>query len=113
MAGGRHWLFSYLFFLTVRKTPKLSMKFLIDMISGEGGVSSKRSVMVWFVFLFTYLVIRDTEAGGLKHPQQCFSDQVFWLVITSLTLVFGEKFIPVLLQIMQKKSQPNIQTPEK
>lgn len=80
------------------------MSFIIRMLSGERGPSSKRGVMVFLLLLFAFLVVTDTFTG--KHPQEMYSQQVFELLVVSLSLVFGEK----VLKIWDKKP-PTIPPP--
>jgi hypothetical protein len=68
--------------------------FIMAMLSGERGPSSKRGVMVWLLLLFTFMVVVDLFTG--KHPQSIYSDQVFELLLVAMGIVFGEKFITAL-----------------
>lgn len=62
-----------------------------DMLSGETGVSVKRSVLVWFVLLFTFTCIYNLVTGHVLLPE--LRDQLFELIIISLATVFGEPAI--------------------
>jgi len=68
--------------------------FIMAMLSGERGPSSKRGVMVWLLLLFTFMVVIDLFTG--KHPQQIYTDQVFELLLVAMGIVFGEKFVTAL-----------------
>jgi hypothetical protein len=76
--------------------------FIISMLSGERGPSSKRGVMVWLLLLFTFMVIVDMFTG--KHPQATYSDQVFELLIIAMGIVFGEKFLTVFAAYRNQRS---------
>ena len=76
--------------------------FLVSMLSGERGPSSKRGVMVWLLLLFTFIVVVDMFTG--KHPQQMYSEQVFELLIIAMGIVFGEKFVSIFTLARSQKS---------
>ena len=77
-------------------------QFIMAMLSGERGPSSKRGVMLLLLLLFMFLVLFDTFTG--KHPQELYSDQVFELLLVSLGVVFGEKFITAFTVTRTQKS---------
>lgn len=72
------------------------------MLSGEDGISSKRSVMVFFVLLFAFNVIYNIITG--KAPAPIYQEQVFELVIICLGTVFGEKILQLWAQIKGQKT---------
>lgn len=82
------------------------------MLSGENGISSKRSVMVFFVLLFTFTVIYNMVTGHAPAP--IYQEQVFELVIICITAVFGEGVMNALERMKAKKttSTTTIVTPE-
>lgn len=58
--------------------------------------------MVWLLLLFTFIVVIDQWTG--KHPQQMYSEQLFELLLVSMGIVFGEKFVSVLSAARNQKS---------
>lgn len=76
--------------------------FIMAMLSGERGPSSKRGVMVWLLWLFTFLVVFNVITG--KKPDEIYIHQVFELLIIAMGIVFGEKFINVLTLIRNQRS---------
>lgn len=76
------------------------MKFIINMLSGERGPSSKRSVMVWLLLLFTYVILNNLHTGKSLSPM--YSEQLFELLIIAIASVFGEKIVSVLQRIRGK-----------
>jgi hypothetical protein len=68
--------------------------FFISMLSGDTGISSKRSVMVFFVVLFAFTVVYNLITG--KAPAPIYQEQTFELVIICLGTVFGEKLLESL-----------------
>lgn len=74
-----------------------------SMISGPGdGVSSKRSVMVWFVLMFSFITLINLFTGKkLEHDIQV---QLFELVVVSIGVVFGEPFMNFLLLVRGQKT---------
>lgn len=76
--------------------------FIMAMLSGERGPSSKRGVMVWLLLLFTFMVVVDLFTG--KHAQDMYSNQVFELLLVAMGIVFGEKFISALTITRGQKS---------
>lgn len=76
--------------------------FFISMVSGEDGISSKRSVMVFFVLLFAFCVIYNLITG--KAPAPTYQDQVFELVIICFAGVFGEKILELWIKIKGQKT---------
>lgn len=76
--------------------------FIMAMLSGERGPSSKRGVMVWLLLLFTFVLIVNLFSG--KQPDPMFSKQLFELLLVALGVVFGEKFVNALMIIRGQKS---------
>lgn len=65
------------------------MKFIFELLGGVGSrISSKRSVMIWFVLLYTYLILLNAHTG--KSPSATFQEQLFELLCLSIVVVFGE-----------------------
>lgn len=80
----------------------LKRNFFISMLSGGDGISSKRSIMVFFVALHAFTVIYNLITG--KAPAPIYQEQVFELVIICLGTVFGEKILEMLMQLKGTKS---------
>lgn len=65
-------------------------KFLKEMLSGNDGlISSKRTVMFIFTLLFVAVTIVNVSTG--KNLDETLKSQLFYLVIWTLTMVFGEQ----------------------
>lgn len=65
-------------------------KFLKEMLSGSDGlISSKRTVMFIFTLLFVGVTIVNLSTG--KNLDETLKNQLFYLVIWTLTMVFGEQ----------------------
>lgn len=79
--------------------------FFLSMLSGPEGVSSKRSVMLFFVLLFAFCVVYNLFTG--KAPASIYQEQVFELVIITVSLVFGEKVLDAIPKIRQSKKDTN------
>lgn len=75
--------------------------FFISMLSGEDGISSKRSVMVFFVVLFAFCVMWNLFTG--KAPAAIYQEQVFELVIICLGTVFGEGILKMIADLRNTK----------
>jgi hypothetical protein len=71
------------------------------MLSGEDGISSKRSVMVFFVVLFAFSVLWNLFTG--KAPAPIYQEQVFELVIICLGTVFGEGILKMIADLRNTK----------
>lgn len=76
--------------------------FIMSMLSGERGPSSKRGVMVWLLMLFTILIIVNLLTG--KQLAQMYSEQLFELLLVAMGIVFGEKFVTALSTARQKST---------
>ena len=76
--------------------------FIISMLSGERGPSSKRGVMMWLLLMFTFVVIVNLFTG--KQPDPMFSKQLHELLLVAMGIVFGEKFITTFNAIQNRKS---------
>lgn len=74
------------------------------MLSGPDGISSKRSVMIFFVLLFAFTLIYNMITG--KAPAAVYQEQLFELVIIMVSLVFGEKVVDAMKSIKGKKDEP-------
>ena len=79
--------------------------FIMAMLSGERGPSSKRGVMMWLLFLFTFIIVVNLFTG--KHPDEMFSKQLFELLLVAMGIVFGEKFLTALMIVRNQKSTTN------
>lgn len=78
--------------------------FLLELLGGAGSkISSKRSVMVFFVTLFAFLIIVNTFTG--KTPSDEFRGELFQLTVLSIVLVFGEFAYRVYQAIKGNKSE--------
>lgn len=75
--------------------------FFISMLSGEDGISSKRSIMVFFVVLFAFNVLWNLFTG--KAPAPIYQEQVFELVIICLGTVFGEQIVKMIADFRNTK----------
>lgn len=75
--------------------------FFISMLSGEDGISSKRSVMVFFVVLFAFCVLWNLFTG--KAPAPIYQEQVFEIVIICLGVVFGEGILKMIADLRNTK----------
>lgn len=76
--------------------------FIMAMLSGERGPSSKRGVMVWLLLLFTFIIIVNLFTG--KQPVAMYSEQLFELLLVAMGIVFGEKFVTALSAARNQKS---------
>lgn len=81
----------------------IKRNFFISMLSGEDGISSKRSVMIFFVALFAFCVIYNAITG--KAPVDIYKEQLFELVGFCLFLVFGEKVVKAVKDVKVKKEE--------
>jgi hypothetical protein len=80
----------------------LKQNFFIQMLSGKGGnISSKRTVMVFFVLLYAYCLLVNVHTG--KSPSPTFLDQLFQLVCLTLIAVVGEQLLNVLALLRGQK----------
>lgn len=76
--------------------------FLLELLGGIGSrISSRRTVMVWFVLLFSFEVVLNIFTG-LK-PTDELRMELFQVLIVSLVLVFGDIVIKVLDFLRGKK----------
>lgn len=66
------------------------IKFIKDMLSGSDGItSSKRVVMFILTLLFVGLTIANFVTG--KNFDSVLKDQLFYLLVWCLSMVFGEQ----------------------
>ena len=73
----------------------MNINFFISMFKGaNNGVSSKRVVLVWFVLLFTYLIILNAHTG--KHVSDSLQTMLDEALKLALIAVFGEPAIAAL-----------------
>lgn len=82
------------------------VNFLTELLGGIGSkISSRRTLMIWCMLLFSFLLILNTFTGGEKglKPSDTFQTQLFEVLITSLVLVFGDIVIKVLGFLRGKK----------
>lgn len=78
------------------------MNFLRDLLGGIGSaISSRRTVMIWFVLLFSFEVVLNIFTG-LK-PVDELRMELFQVLIVSLVLVFGDIVLKVLEFMKGKK----------
>lgn len=69
--------------------------FIVSMLTGkDGGISSKRSVMVFLLLLFAFCVLYNLFTG--KAPNAGYQDQVFEALLITLAAVLGDKVLDVL-----------------
>jgi hypothetical protein len=79
--------------------------FFLSMLSGEDGISSKRSVMIFFVLLFSFNVLWNLFTG--KAPAPIYQEQVFELVVICLGVVFGEGILKMITDLRNTKKTTN------
>lgn len=87
--------------------------FIVSLLSGkDGGISSKRSVMVFLLLLFAFCVLWNLFTG--KAPNALYQDQVFEAFLITLAAVLGDKALDVIPTIRGKKttSSTTIISPE-
>jgi hypothetical protein len=78
------------------------MKFIFELLGGIGSrISSRRTVMVWFVLLFSFEIVLNIFTG-LK-PADELRMELFQVLIVSLVLVFGDIVIKVIEFLRGKK----------
>jgi len=85
------------------------MNWFREMMSGQSGeVSSKRTILFLLVFLFIGLTIAS------QVYQKSFDDvlktQLFWLIQTTIILVFGERALTAWEAISKKVSVDKTET---
>lgn len=74
----------------------------MELLGGIGSrISSRRTVMVWFVLLFSFEVILNIFTG-LKATDE-LRMELFQVLIVSLVLVFGDIVVKVLSFLQGKK----------
>jgi hypothetical protein len=78
--------------------------FFSQMLTGQNGISSKRSVMVFFVLLFSFMSVYNMITG--KAPNELYQEQVFEILIIAICTVFGERVV-VSLSNMRKTKTDN------
>ncbi len=77
----------------------MNINFFISMFRGNGsGISSKRVVLVWFVLLFTYLILLNAHTG--KHVSESLQTMLDDALKLALFAVFGE---PAIAAFSRKK----------
>lgn len=79
----------------------LKKNFFVQMLSGADGISSKRSIMLFFVVLFAFCVLWNLFTG--KAPASIYQEQVFELVIICLGTVFGERILQMIADLRNTK----------
>jgi hypothetical protein len=79
--------------------------FLSQMLSSgmTGEPSSKRTVLVWFVLLFSATVIVNLH-DKQKVLESTLQAQLFYLVIASMAVVFGEPFMKFMAEWKGQKT---------
>ena len=74
------------------------------MLSGSDGlISSKRSVMFLFALLFVGLVISNHITG--KNIDDTFKQQLFYLLIWLIAMVFSEQIPEMIKSFKQNKTE--------
>lgn len=87
----------------------ISQNFLIEMLSSKGGgVSSKRTILVFFVLLFAFCVVYNMITG--HAPDNLYKEQVFEALLVCIGAVFGERVVDILPTIRGKKSTTSVTT---
>jgi hypothetical protein len=80
----------------------MKTNFLLELLGGIGSrISSRRTVMVWFVLLFSFEIVLNIFTG-LK-PTDELRMELFQVLIISLVLVFGDIVVKVLEFLRGKK----------
>lgn len=80
------------------------MNFIKEMLSGSDGVvSSKRTIMFIFTLLFVGISIANFITG--KNLDATLKDQLFYLLIWIISMVFGEQ-LPAIFGSFKKKDEP-------
>lgn len=80
----------------------MKTNFLLELLGGIGSrISSRRTVMMWFVLLFSFEVVLNIFTG-LKATDE-LRMELFQVLIVSLVLVFGDIVIKVLEFLRGKK----------
>lgn len=81
------------------------IKFFKAMLSGSDGItSSKRVVMFIFTLLFVGLTIANFVTG--KNFDETLKDQLFYLLIWCISMVFGEQIPEMISSWKGKKEEP-------
>lgn len=84
---------------------KIMIKFIKSMLSGaDGNMSSKRVVMMIFTLLFVGLTIANFVTG--KNFDETLKQQLFYLLIWCLSMVFGEQIPEMISSWKGKKEEP-------
>ena len=79
------------------------MKWFKEMLSGSDGiVSSKRFVMFLFTLTFIGLTVANFVTG--KNLDETLKDQLFYLLIWIISMVFGEQ-LPSIFGSFKKKDK--------
>jgi hypothetical protein len=84
----------------------MKTNFLLELLGGIGSrISSRRTVMVWFVLLFSFEIVVNIFTGGEKglQPAPELRMELFQVLIVSLVLVFGDIVVKVLEFLRGKK----------
>jgi hypothetical protein len=84
----------------------MKTNFLLELLGGIGSrISSRRTVMVWFVLLFSFEIVINIFTGGEKglQPAPELRMELFQVLIVSLVLVFGDIVVKVLEFLRGKK----------
>jgi hypothetical protein len=86
----------------------MNILFLKQMLSSgmTGLASSKRGAMVWFILLFTAVIIVNLATGGRVKLDPTLQTQLFELVIICIGVVFGEPFLKVWREYRSKQQTP-------
>lgn len=82
------------------------MSWFREMLSGKNGeVSSKRTVMFIFTLTFIGLTIANFVTG--KNFDDTLKDQLFYLLIWIISMVFGEQ-LPQIFGAFRKKEEKTV-----
>jgi len=85
------------------------MSWLKEMFSGESGeVSSKRTVL--FLFVFTFISLAVASQVTQKTFDATMKDQLFWLLQTTLILVFGERALAAWEAVSSRTKKDKTET---
>lgn len=80
----------------------MKSNFLLQLLGGIGSsISSRRTVMVWFVLLFSFEIVLNIFTK--LEPSAELRMELFQVLIVSLVLVFGDIVIKVMEFMRGKK----------
>ncbi len=78
------------------------VKFIKLMLGTNGEISSKRCMMIFFALLFAYALVSNHVTGMLVDDTMKW--QLFFLLLWSMSIVFGEKIPEIISAWTGKKT---------